>query len=72
MGSSSSVALRKRINERIQGLATDPRPQDCEKLSGRPCYRIRQDDYRIVYEIKDDVLLIHIMKVGHRKDINRK
>jgi len=49
----------------IRLLAEDPRPQGCEKLSGRDRYRIRQGDYRIIYEIQDKVLLIVVVKVGH-------
>ena len=62
---------RQRIVKRIQDLASEPRPQGSEKLSGSPYYRVRQGRYRIVYEIKDDVLIIHILKVGHRKDVYR-
>ncbi|PIQ63281.1 MAG: type II toxin-antitoxin system mRNA interferase toxin, RelE/StbE family [Bacteroidetes bacterium CG12_big_fil_rev_8_21_14_0_65_60_17] len=62
---------RQRIVQRIQELASDPRPPGVEKLSGSPYYRVRQGVYRIVYEIQNDVLIIHILKVGHRKDIYR-
>ncbi len=62
---------RYRIVKRIKELAADPRPPGVEKLSGSPCYRVRQGAYRIVYEIQDDVLIIHILKVGHRKDVYR-
>lgn len=60
---------RQRIVQRIQELASDPRPPGVEKLSGSPYYRVRQGTYRIVYEIQDDVLIVHILKVGHRKDV---
>jgi mRNA interferase RelE/StbE len=62
---------RQRIVRRIQELASEPRPPGVEKLSGSPYYRVRQGAYRIVYEIQDDVLIIHILKVGHRKDVYR-
>lgn len=61
----------RRIVERIQALALDPRPPGAEKLSGSPFYRVRQGTYRIVYEIQDEFLIIHILKVGHRKDVYR-
>ena len=62
--------LRK-IMKRIEGLGDAPRPQGCEKLSGREQYRVRQGRYRIVYSIQDDVLTVWIVKVGHRKDAYR-
>ena len=60
-----------RILTRIEALADNPRPPGCEKLSGLPRYRIRQGLYRIVYEIQDDVLLVLVVKVGHRRDVYR-
>ena len=54
---------------RIRALADEPRPQGCEKLSGLERYRIRQGDYRIIYEIQQQRLLVLIVKVGHRKDV---
>jgi len=59
------------IVRRIQGLASDPRPHGCEKLTGSEYYRVRQGKYRIVYEIQDSVLIVHIVKVAHRKDVYR-
>jgi mRNA interferase RelE/StbE len=64
---------RQKIVERIQALAVDPRPPGAEKLSNtRNKYRIRQGDYRILYEIEDDVLSLYIVKIGHRKDVYRR
>jgi len=60
---------RRRVVARIQSLADDPRPPGCEKLSGQDRYRVRQGVYRIVYSIHDDRLLVHVVKLGHRKDI---
>ncbi len=53
----------------ILDLAKDPRPPGCKKLKGRTGYRIRQGDYRIIYDIHDKVLTIEIIAIGHRKDI---
>lgn len=61
----------RRILKRIEGLAEDPRPAGCEKLTGRERYRLRQGRYRIVYSIRDDELTVWVVKVGHRKDIYR-
>ena len=59
----------RRILSRIEALAVDPRPTDCEKLTGLKRYRIRQDRYRVVYSIEDDELTVWIVKVSHRKDV---
>ena len=61
---------RKRVVERIQGLAENPRPQGCEKLSGKhPRYRIRQGPFRVLYEIRDDELIVYVVKVADRRDV---
>jgi mRNA interferase RelE/StbE len=60
-----------RIMERIAALADDPRPPGAEKLSTRERYRIRQGDYRIVYEIEDRIVTVWIVKVGDRRDVYR-
>lgn len=62
---------RGRVIARIQALAADPRPVGAEKLSGQERYRVRQGDYRILYEIEDAVLRIMVVKIGHRRDIYR-
>ena len=58
-----------RVKKCILDLAGDPRPAGYKKLKGRVGYRIRQGDYRIVYDIKDQILTILILAAGHRKDI---
>lgn len=58
-----------RILKRITALADDPRPPGCEKLSVQERYRVRQGIYRIIYEIEDDVLLITVVKIGHRSKV---
>ncbi len=63
--------LRK-IIELIQSLAIQPRPLGCRKLSGEEdTYRVRQGNYRVIYEIKDQKLIVLVLKIGHRKDIYR-
>jgi mRNA interferase RelE/StbE len=55
----------------IESLKEEPRPFGCEKLSGQARYRIRKGIYRIIYEIQNDVLVVIVVKVGHRKEIYR-
>ena len=62
---------RQRVIAKIQSLASVPRGPDCKKLSAQERYRVRVGAYRILYEIHDDVLVIMIVKVAHRKDVYR-
>jgi len=74
---AAARALRKLdppIAVRIQGaialLAEDPRPPASRPLRGRPAYRVRVGDYRIVYTIDDGVLLVVVVvTLGHRRDV---
>ena len=61
----------KAILERISALADNPRPHDSKKLSHENKYRIRSGNYRIVYNIEDQILFVYVVKVGHRKDVYR-
>jgi mRNA interferase RelE/StbE len=58
-----------KIKTAILNLAHNPRPSGCKKLKGRDGYRIRVSHYRIIYEILDDILLVEVIDLGHRKDI---
>jgi mRNA interferase RelE/StbE len=62
---------RRRLVQRIALLAEDPRPPGSQKLSGHARYRLRQGPYRIVYSVADDVLIVYVVKVAHRKDVYR-
>jgi mRNA interferase RelE/StbE len=59
----------KKILSKIDTLAEDPRGEGCIKLSGQESYRVRQGLYRIVYEIKNDVLVVNVIKVAHRSHV---
>ncbi len=59
----------RRILERIEPLAMNPRPDGCEKLTGQARYRVRQGLYRIIYEVQDDACIVVVVKVGHRRDV---
>ncbi len=61
-----------RILKRIERLAEDPRGPGCEKLSGQERYRLRQGIYRILYEIRDDVLVVTVVKIAHRREVYRR
>jgi mRNA interferase RelE/StbE len=61
----------RRIIAAIDALAGDPRPPRSRKLSGSEKYRLRCGAYRVLYEIQDDVLVVCVVKVGHRKDVYR-
>jgi mRNA interferase RelE/StbE len=61
----------KKILRRMKALCDDPRPPGSVKLSGMEYYRIRQGDYRIIYEIEDHRLIVVVIKVGHRRDVYR-
>lgn len=54
------------IKTAIAGLAEDPRPQGFIKLKGEDAYRIRVGNYRIIYEIDDDKIIVTVITVGHR------
>lgn len=61
----------KRILQRIDSLADNPRGDGCLKLSTQERYRVRQGIYRIVYEIRDELLVIVVVKVAHRSAVYR-
>ena len=60
---------RIRIVEKIRSLSIDPHPVGSKKLSGQEKYRVRQGNYRILYQVIDDELVINVVKLGHRRDI---
>ena len=64
--------IKRRISAKIDSLASDARPAGGEKLEGTDdLYRVRVGNYRIIYQIQDENLLIMIVKVGDRKEIYR-
>jgi mRNA interferase RelE/StbE len=73
---AAARALRKldpQVRRRIQGaialLAQDPRPPAARALQGRPGLRVRVGDYRIIYTVQDDVLLVVVVTLGQRRHI---
>ncbi len=59
------------IKSKILALGVDPRPHACRKLKGRDGFRIRHGNYRIIYDIREDILTVRVIRIGHRKDIYR-
>ena len=61
----------ERIKFAIQNLGNNPRPDGCTKLKGdkRDYYRIRVRNYRVIYSIEDEILLVLVVRVGHRREI---
>ena len=65
-------ATLSRLIERIRALAAEPRPQGADNLPGRSSiYRVRQGDYRTIYSVDDESLLVDVFRVGHRRDVHR-
>lgn len=63
---------QKRLLGRIEGLKDNPTPEGSKKLKGlEDLYRIRIGDYRVVYEVQGDVLLVLVVRIGHRRDVYR-
>jgi len=58
-----------KIKTAILNLANNPRPAGYKKLKGRDGFRIRVADYRIIYNIFDDILTVDVIDLGHRKEI---
>ena len=61
-----------RILRRIEGLQENPRPPGSEKLSGQERYRVRQGVYRIIYEVAGELLVVTVVKVGHRRHVYKR
>ncbi len=67
--SSLDKPLRRRILAAIEALSGNPRPPGCKKLAGQEAWRVRVGDYRVVYEIHGQILLVIVVDAGHRRDI---
>ena len=76
---SAAKAIRKldkstarRLLQAIAALADDPRPSGCIQLKGGDGeLRIRVGDHRVIYDIRDDELVILVLRVGHRREVYR-
>lgn len=62
----------RRLLDAIEVLASDPRPSGCVQLKGGDGeLRIRVGDYRVVYDVQDDELVVLVLRVGHRREVYR-
>jgi len=59
------------ILAKIRDLSEEPFPPASKKLKGDQLFRIRIGNYRVIYEIRDQLLVVFVVKVGHRKDVYR-
>lgn len=62
--------IAEKVVERIKWLADNPRPYGCKKLCGEDSiYRIRVGDYRVVYSIVDQCLIVEVIRIRHRREV---
>ena len=64
-------AEARRVVEAAETLSEDPRPSNAQKVQGTPYLRIRVGSYRVVYEVRDEALVVLVVKVGHRREVYR-
>ena len=64
------LEVSKILNE-IEELAKNSRSSKTKKLKGEKLYRLRVGNYRLIYDIQDNLMLIFVVKLGHRSDIYR-
>lgn len=62
---------RLRILSKMEALREDPRPPGAEKLAAQERYRVRQGNYRILYLVHDEAVIVEVVKVGHRREVYR-
>ncbi len=63
--------VQQQVQAAIRHLVVDPRPDGCKKLKGADQYAIRVSEYRVLYEIDDDRLIVLVLRVRHRRDVYR-
>jgi mRNA interferase RelE/StbE len=59
----------QKIVEALKNLAVNPRPHGYKKMKSRSGFRVRIGEYRIIYNIKDDILTVYVLIIGHRRDV---
>ena len=70
---SLSLSIKPRVDAAIRALGENPRPRGSKKLEGtkRNLYRIKVAVYRVIYEIRDELLLVVVVRARHRRDAYR-
>lgn len=63
--------VRKQVSELVDSLVHDPRPHGVKKMTGVEAWRIRIGDYRVIYSIADQRLVVEIIKIGNRREVYR-
>ncbi len=64
--------IQNRLKVEIDALATNPRPSGVVALQGtKGLLRLRVGDYRVIYQVEDDRLVIFVVQVGHRREVYR-
>ena len=64
--------IQRRVAVRIEMLHLDPTPPGCKRLTGMDgTWRIRIGDYRVVYQVRREILLVLVLKIGHRREVYR-
>lgn len=69
--SSLPLSVQRQLQPIIDALSLDPRPSGVKKLKGSARYRIRSGDYRVIYEIQDQALIVLVVEVGKRDQVYR-
>jgi mRNA interferase RelE/StbE len=70
---SFPLKIKLRIRTQIEALVSEPRPAGCRKLKGADdIYRVRVGDYRILYQVRDDVLLVLVVSVSKRGEVYKR
>ena len=64
-------AAYTRVRAALRGLGMSPRGPGAKKLRGREAWRMREGDYRVLYEIDDDSRVVTVVHVGHRREVYR-
>lgn len=64
--------VRTRLLDAIEELSAEPRPVGARKLAGAEiAWRIRAGDYRVIYEVEDDLLVVTVVRAAHRREVYR-
>ena len=63
--------IKRRVIKALRALAHDPHPPQARRLAGSDYYRLRVGDYRVIYEVQEEKLLVLVIRIGRWKDVYR-